>query len=98
MRRVRTRWSEAAADIRALRKSAKDGPLACDRSSRGLLAASLSAAMVRNDDQGSTRLVKRDSDGQARDDVAAALMLAAGAVERAGRAPRRGLVYRGSVG
>ena len=48
-----TRWSEASEDIRALRKMLADGPLACEESSRLLVAASLSAAMVKNDDQGS---------------------------------------------
>ena len=48
-----TRWSEASEDIRAVRKIAADGPLACEESSRLLVAASLSAAMVKNDDQGS---------------------------------------------
>ena len=50
------RWSEASEDIRALRKAAADGPLACVESSRPLLTASLAAAMVKNDDQGSVRL------------------------------------------
>ena len=77
-----TRWSEASADIRALRKMAKDGPLSVEESSRDLLTASLAAAMVKNDDQGSTRLVKRGSHNEARDDVAAALTLAAGAWSR----------------
>ena len=85
-----SRWSDAAADLRALRKMAKDGPLAPAEGSRDLLAASLAAAMVKNDDQGSFRLVKRDtSNNSARDDVAAALVLAAGAWERAGAAPSR---------
>ena len=53
------RWSEASEDIRATRKAAKDGPLAVAEPSRALLAASLSAAMVKNDDQGSVRMVKR---------------------------------------
>ena len=57
--------------------------------SRPLLAASLSVAMVKNDDQGSVRLVKRASDNSARDDVAAALVLAAGALARAPTGPRR---------
>ena len=46
--------------------------------SRALLAASLSVALVKNDDQGNTRLAKRGSNNTARDDVAAALVLAAG--------------------
>ena len=78
-----TRWSEAAADIRALRKSALDGPLNCtDPASIALLKASLTVATVKNDDQGSTRLVKRGNNNEARDDVAQALVLAAGADSR----------------
>ena len=44
-----TRYSEASADIRALRKFAKNGPLAIDRDSRLLLTASITAARVEND-------------------------------------------------
>ena len=77
-----SRWSEAAFDIRSLRKLAMDGPLAVDYDSRLLLATSLSKAMVKNDDQGNTRLVKKGTNNTARDDVAAALVLAAGAYAR----------------
>ena len=91
-----TRWSEAAADIRALRKMALDGALAVDERSRDLLTVSLSAAQVANDDQGNVRLVKRDpANNTARDDVAAALVLAAGALERAPEPS--GPLYLGSV-
>ena len=90
-----TRWSEASEDIRALRKMAADGPLACEESSRLLVAASLSAAMVKNDDQGSVRLVKRGTNNNARDDVAAALTLAAGAFSRASATPRPRWRYHG---
>ena len=83
------RWSEASGDIRALRKLALDGPLSVADGSRALLAASLAVAMVKSDDQGSTRLVKRGSSNEARDDVAAALVLAAGAFQRAMSRPRR---------
>ena len=82
------RWSEASEDIRALRRMAADGPLSVAESSRDLMAASLSTALVVNDDSGSTRLRKRGSNNQARDDVAAALTLVAGMMERA-PAPRR---------
>ena len=44
--------------------------------------ASLSAALVRSDDAGSIRMVKDGSNNTGRDDVAAALTLAAGAWER----------------
>ena len=84
------RWSEASEDIRALRKLSLDGPLCCAESSRPLLTASLAAAMVKNDDQGSTRLAKRGTNNTGRDDVAAALVLAAGALSRAPK-PRRPL-------
>ena len=78
-----TRWSEASYDIRALRSKTKDGPFAVAQCSRSLLAASLAVATVKNDDQGSTRLFKRDTNNRARDDVAAAFILAAGEFERA---------------
>ena len=78
-----SRWSEASYDIRALRSKTKDGPFAVAKCSRSLLAASLAVSQVRNDDQGSTRLVKRDTDNTARDDVSAALVLGAGQFERA---------------
>ena len=77
-----TRWSDASADIRALRKGVKDGPLTVAPECRALIEASLSAAMVKNDDQGSVRLVKNGTNNTARDDVAAALTLVAGAHSR----------------
>ena len=78
-----TRWSEATADIWALRKFAKDGPLAVDRDSRLLLTASVAASRVENDSSGNTRLLKQNNN-VGRDDVAAALTLAAGETERRG--------------
>ena len=72
-------------DIRALRKMTKDGPLSVERESRSILQASLSVAFIKNDDQGSFRLVKKSGDNCARDDAAAALLLAAGGWDRASR-------------
>ena len=90
-----SRWSEAANDIRGLRRLAKDGPLAVAPEARGLLAASIGAASVRNDDQGSYRLVKRDgANNTGRDDAAAALVLAAGALARSPSRPRRAYIGR----
>ena len=83
-----TRWSEAAADIRALRKYALDGPMAVEPDSRRLMATSLSAAMVKSDDAGNTRLVKKGQGNTARDDVAAALTLAAGMESRKPTPPK----------
>ena len=78
-----TRWSQKRAyDIRALRSKTKDGPFAVAECSRSLLAASLSVATVKNDDQGSCRIEKRGTNNTARDDVASAFALAAGAFAR----------------
>ena len=77
-----TRWSESSYDIRAVRSKTKDGPFAVAECSRSLLEASLSVATVKSDDQGSVRLVKRTSNNEARDDVAAAFCLASGAFAR----------------
>ena len=91
-----SRWSEAAADIRALRQHVNDGPFSVEVDSRQLLATSLSTAMVRNDDQGNTRLVKKSTNNTARDDAAAALVLGAGAFARAGER-RPAWRYRGAA-
>ena len=77
-----TRWSEAAADVRALRQFAKDGPFAIPERDRPLLAASLAVTQVKSDDQGNTRIAKGNNN-TARDDVGAALALVAGAYWRA---------------
>ena len=82
-----SRWSEQSEDIRALRKMAADGPLSVDPGSRGLVGASLAVATVKNDDGGNVRLIKRGTNNQARDDVAAALTLAAGEAARRLRRP-----------
>ena len=82
-----SRWSDAAFDIRSLRQMALDGPLSVDKGSRALLETSLSAAMVKSDDQGNTRLVKKGTQNASRDDVAAALVLACGAVARKSEPP-----------
>ena len=62
---------------------AKDGPLSVAAEAATLIGASLAVARVKSDDAGSMRLVKRGTNNQSRDDVAAALTLAAGAYERA---------------
>ena len=93
-----TRWSDATADIGALRKMALDGPLACAPSSRPLLIASLAATTVKNDDQGSVRLVKSSTNNTRRDDVSAALVLAAGSLQRnLARPASGGMKYVGMV-
>ena len=92
-----TRWSESAEDIRALRKLAKDGPLSVAPESRLVLAASLSVAVIKSDDQGNTRLVKLGRNNTSRDDVAAGLTLAAGAFERASKETQVKWRYRGAA-
>ena len=76
------RWSSSTADIRAVRRMALDGPLSVSPGAAALLRASLSVALVENDDSGNTRLRKRGTNNTARDDVAFSLMLAAGALSR----------------
>ena len=93
-----SRWSEAAFDIRSLRKLAADGPLAVAEPSRLLLAASLSVALVKNDDQGNVRLSKNGSNNTARDDLAAGLVLVAGAYARAMEKPHPRWRYAGMAG
>ena len=88
-----TRWFDAATDIRSLRKGVRDGPFSIVEGSRSLLIASLSVAYVKSDDQGNTRLAKDGKHNRARDDVAAALLLACGAWERASSKPLRKLAY-----
>ena len=91
-----TRWSEATADILALRKLVRDGPMAIDADSFLLIGASLSMTQVKNDDQGSTRLEKNSTNNTGRDDVSAALTLAAGALAR--NPKRSSGVYLGLAG
>ena len=92
-----SRWSEAGDDIRSLRRLVKDGPWSVEETSRPLLAASLSVAMVKNDDAGNTRLTKKASNNTARDDVAAALVLGAGVFQRARAQPKRAGAYLGTA-
>ena len=89
------RWSEAAADIRSLRRLCRDGGLSCAEDSRALVAAGLSVAQVKSDDQGNTRLTKRGTNNCSRDDVPAAMLLAAGAFDRALSKPKRGSMFKG---
>ena len=70
------RWSQSTEDITALRRMAADGPLSVAPASRSLLMASLAVSRVRNE-EANVRLVKSPSN-TARDDVSAALILAAG--------------------
>ena len=80
-------WAQQSEDIRALRKICRDGPLVVDKASRAIVSASLSRSKVLNDKAGNTRMEKDGSNNTARDDVAFALVLAAGAWERASRQP-----------
>ena len=77
-----TRWSEASADIRATRRMFQDGPATVAPESRAMMVMSLARAMVKTDDAGNTRLVKRASSNESRDDVVSALTLTCGAFAR----------------
>ena len=92
-----SRWSESGDDIRALRRLVKDGPLSLEEGSRPLLAASLSVAMIKSDDSGNVRLIKKGSNNSSRDDVAAALVLGAGVYQRSRSQPKRAGGYLGTV-
>ena len=93
------RWSEATEDIAGLRRLVADGPLSIAPECRALARVGLSQAVVHSDDQGSVRLAKRRH-GRSRDDVAAAGVLAAGALARvlAKGTPRRRWRYAGMAG
>ena len=74
-------WSSGSEDVRALRKLSMDGPLSCGGPSAALIAASLAVAVVECDTSGNVRL-RKGSANTARDDVAAALILACGSLKR----------------
>ena len=87
--------SEWTADIRALRQLAADGPMSCAPESRALVEASLSVSEVRTDESGCSKLIKHGQRNTSRDDVSAALTLAAGARSRAPTEPTH--AYHGLV-
>ena len=92
-----TRWSEATEDIAAFRRLVFDGPLSILPACRALARVSLGQAVVRADDQGSVRLVKRRHE-RSRDDVAVCATLSAGALVRSmTRARRPRWRYRGAA-
>ena len=80
------RWSEQTEDVDGIRKLARDWCIGVDEESRRLLAFSIATALVEPDTSGNVRLKKRGTHNTSRDDVAAAFVLAAGAVERWRRA------------
>ena len=91
------RWSSATEDISGFRRLVEDGPLSIAEHCRDLARLGLSQAVVISDDQGSVRLQKRRH-GASRDDVAAAGVLAAGALARVlARRPARGIRYLGAA-
>ena len=81
------RWSESTLDIQALRRLVRDGPLAIAEESRPLIAASLSVTMVKNDDAGNVRMIKKGTNNCGRDDVSAALIWVSGGYARAEMRP-----------
>ena len=92
-----SQWSSSSSDIRSLRRMALDGPLSIAPDSVDLLTASLGVAVVASDTSGNIRLIKKDRNGTARDDVAQALVLACGAHDRYANRKVSG-VYIGAFG
>lgn len=92
------RWQESSEDIRATRKMVLDEGASVEPASDLILAASIAEAVVKNEDSGSMRLVKKGSNNTGRDDVAVALSLAGGAWMRERRKPaRRNGAYLGTT-
>ena len=85
--RRRTRWSESTTDIMALRRLARDGDLAVEEHSRPLFVLALAESQV-IEEEGNIRMKKIDSNNRHRDDLAAALILAAGVLSRAPKPAR----------
>ena len=77
-----TQWSSSSEDIRSLRKHVKDGPFALVPGAAPLLMTSLSKTRVQSDSSGNVRLLKKGHNNTGRDDISAALTLAAGAFAR----------------
>ena len=85
--RRRTRWSESTADIMALRRIARDGDLAVEEHCRPLFVLALAESQVISE-EGNLRMRKLDTNNRHRDDLAAALVLAAGTLSRAPKPAR----------
>ena len=87
-----TRWSESTEDVMAARRLALDGSLAVVEHVRPLYRLTLAESAVEHDDAGNVRMVKADTNSRSRDDLAAALVMAAGALARLPR-PRKARIH-----
>ena len=85
----RLRWNEASEDIGALRRLALDGNLAVHPEAVHVLSVSMASAGVERDTSANMRLSRDSSGHRRRDDLAAALVLAAGEHQRRARRPKR---------
>ena len=91
-RSMRATWSEPTEQIQATRRLALDGALSVVPAARPLFRLALAETTVEHDTDGNVRLVKVDTNNRDRDDLTAALVLAAGQMARQ-PAPRRTRIH-----
>ena len=91
-RSMRATWSEPTEQIQATRRLALDGALSVVPAARPLYRLTLAETTVESDDAGNIRLTKADTNNTHRDDLCAALVLAAGQMARQ-PAPRRTRIH-----
>ena len=87
----RNQWKEGTEDIVGARRLGLDWHLGVEERSRMLLTYSISRLAIDNDTSGNQKCSKDARDNSGRDDVACALVLAAGAADRARSEPTRTL-------
>ena len=87
----RNQWQQGTEDIVGARRLGLDWHLGIEERSRMLISYSISRLVIENDKSGNQKCSKDSKDNSGRDDVAIALVLAAGAADRARSQPPREL-------